>query len=142
MGSFIEQETRDKMAQVPYGNQISYGIPDGQDTIAHPQLKQHNLETQEIRYMHFDYLDFADALDCLSNRAAPGPDGVSASMLKGAKTTISLLLCNIFRSSYETGDIPAILKLATIIPIHKGGSSSEPSNFRPILLTSHIIKTL
>ena len=53
----------------------------------------------------------------------------------------ALLLCNIFKSSYETGDIPAILKLATIVPIHKGGSRSEASNFRPISLTSHIIKT-
>ena len=31
--------------------------------------------------------------------------------------------------------------LAHITPIHKGGSRSEPANFRPISLTSHVIKT-
>ena len=51
------------------------------------------------------------------------------------------MLTSILKSSYETGDIPAILKLAHITPIHKGGSQSEPANFRPISLSSHVIRT-
>ena len=32
------------------------------------------------------------------------------------------------------------LKEAHIIPVHKGGSQGTPSNYRPIALTSHLIK--
>ena len=33
------------------------------------------------------------------------------------------------------------MKLGLIAPIHKGGSTSNPANFRPVSLTSHIAKT-
>ena len=78
----------------------------------------------------------------LSAGAAAGPDGLPAAMLKGAKTTFSIMIADVLRSSLDTGDIPSILKLAHVIPLHKGGSRSEPSNFRPVSLTSHLIKTM
>ena len=34
------------------------------------------------------------------------------------------------------------MKLAYVVPIHKGGSRGLPANFRPVSLTSHIMKTL
>jgi hypothetical protein len=46
----------------------------------------------------------------------------------------------IWRDSLDTGLIPNELKRATIIPIHKGDSRALPKNYRPISLTSHIIK--
>ena len=48
----------------------------------------------------------------------------------------------IWQDSYETGTIPDILKLALVSPIHKGGSRAAPSQYRPISLTSHIIKVM
>ena len=38
------------------------------------------------------------------------------------------------------GIIPPDLLLVTISPIHKGGSRVDPSNYRPVALTSHLIK--
>lgn len=40
----------------------------------------------------------------------------------------------------DLGHIPQILKTAHIIPIHKGGSRGIAKNYRPIALTSHLIK--
>ena len=40
----------------------------------------------------------------------------------------------------DTGEIPAELLLVLISPIHKGGSKSVPKNYRPVALTSHLIK--
>ena len=40
----------------------------------------------------------------------------------------------------DTGEIPLILKTANIVPIYKGGSRGEPKNYRPVALTSHLIK--
>ena len=38
-------------------------------------------------------------------------------------------------------DIPEVLKQAFVIPVHKGGSKVEPEEYRPISLTSHLMKT-
>ena len=40
----------------------------------------------------------------------------------------------------DTGNIPELLKLANIVPKHKGGSKAFAKNYRPISLTSHFIK--
>ena len=42
----------------------------------------------------------------------------------------------------QVGEIPKRLKRSLIIPIHKGGSQGVPSNFRPISLTSQLVKTI
>ena len=89
----------------------------------------------------FNHDDFAIALDKLSGSAAPGPDGVPAIMLKKGKRTISRILCEIFNTSFDSGQLPDLLKSSYIIPIHKGESKAEPSNYRNVSLTSHLIKT-
>ena len=96
---------------------------------------------QEVDYLFFDWEDFSDAIQAIPNGASCGPDGIPAVMLKQARIPISRLMCQLFKSSLKTGEIPKILKLAFITPIHKGGSRAETVNFRPISLTSHIMKT-
>ena len=90
----------------------------------------------------FSWEDFSSAIDSIPGGAAPGPDGVSGTVLKMAKKPISRMLSKIMKKSLSSGQIPGILKKSFIIPVHKGGSLSEPANFRPISLTSHLMKTL
>ena len=46
------------------------------------------------------------------------------------------------QNSLKSGDIPDVYKLAFITQIHKPGSiRSSPENYRPVSLTSHIVKT-
>ena len=40
----------------------------------------------------------------------------------------------------DSGTIPLLLKTANIVPIHKGGSRGLPKQYRPVALTSHVIK--
>ena len=54
---------------------------------------------------------------------------------------MSLALEIIFQKSLDTGEIPQIFKTAFIIPIHKGDSRALPQNYRPVSLTSHLVKT-
>jgi hypothetical protein len=84
----------------------------------------------------------SECINMLSAGAAPGPDGIPTKMIKAANSTFASMLNNIMQSSLESGDIPGILKLAFVTPIHKGDSRSDPANFRPVSLTSHLIKTL
>ena len=103
---------------------------------------QNSGPNEHRRDIFFSWEDFSSAIESIPSNAAPGPDGVSGTVLKMAKKPISRLLCKIMQKSLTTGEIPSILKSSFIIPIHKGGSLSDPANFRPISLTSHIEKTM
>ena len=99
------------------------------------------VEDGDLNDPYFNHLDFQDALDKLSRSAAPGPDGVPAVMLKEGKRQISRILSEIFKTSFDTGALPTLLKSSLIIPVHKGESKAEPCNYRNISLTSHLIKS-
>ena len=84
--------------------------------------------------------DFEDAIDELSPTAAAGPDGFPAILLKKGKSILATPLTILWRQSLLEGVVPDKLKRSLITPIHKGGNKSEPANYRPISLTSHLIK--
>ena len=98
--------------------------------------------SEEIDNVIFGRDEVIEALDKLSTNAAPGPDGIPAVLLKKCKYSLADPLATIFYRIFSSGCIPDILKTAFIIPIHKGGSRASPMNFRPVSLTSHLIKTL
>jgi len=68
----------------------------------------------------------------LQSDKSPGPDGIHPHFLKSFAKPLS----SIFRCSYDTGALPTDWKLANISPVFKKGSRSDPSNYRPISLTS------
>ena len=64
-------------------------------------------------------------------------------MLKHLPKRSLQTLLNIFNNIWETGEYPETWRLATIIPIPKPGKDHvEPTNYRPIALTSCLCKTL
>ena len=64
-------------------------------------------------------------------------------MLKHLPPKSLKTLLAIFYDIWENGNIPESWELATIIPIPKPGKDhAEPTNYRPIALTSCICKTL
>jgi hypothetical protein len=96
-----------------------------------------------LTQVYFTYADIEDAIDKLSPYGGPGPDGISACLLKKSKTAISMMLKRIFQQSVDNGEIPSILKLGLICPILKPDSIRQhAASWRPISLTSHVIKTL
>lgn len=93
-----------------------------------------------IADIKFSEKDIIKAIDEIANTAAAGPDRYPAILLKRCKHTLAKPLCLIWRKSLDAGTIPNILKLANIVPIHKGNSRGLPANYRPVALTSHLIK--
>lgn len=75
--------------------------------------------------------------------SATGPDEIHYQLLKHLPETSLITLLSIFNKIWTTGDFPVSWKMATIIPIPKPNKElSNPTNYRPIALTSCLCKTL
>ena len=96
--------------------------------------------TMTMQDIEFGPDDIADAIDSLSTNSSPGPDRFPAIMLKRCRNNLSVPIFMIWRKSLDTGEIPLSLKNSSITPIYKGGSRHLAKNYRPIALTSHLIK--
>ena len=88
----------------------------------------------------FTVKEIEDAIANIPNSASPGPDNISARVLKGCKGAIALPIYLLWLKSFRTGDIPKHCKFSFVIPIFKKGKKELAVNYRPINLTSHIIK--
>ncbi|KAK3863769.1 hypothetical protein Pcinc_030491 [Petrolisthes cinctipes] len=72
------------------------------------------------------------------------PDGFHARLLRNCKEELAvpLPLQILWTESLKTGTIPPALKTAIITPIHKGRNKGLLKNYRPVALTSHLIKAM
>ena len=84
--------------------------------------------------------DIADSISMMATNSAAGPDGVPAILLKECKDSLKLPLHMLWTKSFEDAEIPNLMKMGQVAPVHKGGARNEAKNYRPISLTSHIIK--
>ncbi len=80
-------------------------------------------------------------LSMVNSNKASGPDGIHGKILKNCADSLAAPLSILFKLSYNTGSIPADWKLAHIVPVHKKGCKENIENYRPISLTSLVMKT-
>ena len=97
-------------------------------TIAMPPIK---LSTRKVR----------KALQ-LNTSKSKGPDGIPAVVLRSCAPELAPVLNKLFQLSYNLCIFPSSWKLAHLFPIPKKGGKSDPSNYRPIAITSLISKTM
>ena len=84
--------------------------------------------------------DMIKAIDEVDRYSAVGPDKFAAMILKECKDELAFPLCLLWRKSLDEGIIPHIFLLSTIVPIFKKGNKDDPAKYRPVALTSHLIK--
>ena len=78
----------------------------------------------------------------LKNKKSCGLDGISNVLLKKLVNVIRSPLCTLFNMSLSTGVFPDMMKIAKVIPLHKGGAKDLTDNYRPISLLPVISKVL
>ena len=83
-----------------------------------------------------------EAIKELSSHTAPGPDKFPAIMLKKCSRSLAPVMAELWQASIQTGDIASIFKQQSIVPIYKKDNKSSPANYRPVSLTSQLIKVL
>ena len=73
-------------------------------------------------------------------KKSKGPDGLPAFLLKKCPFELSVAWCPIFQKSLDRCTVPALWKRSIIIPVPKISCPSTDNDFRPIALTSVVMK--
>ena len=76
---------------------------------------------------------------CKANKA-PGPDGIPGRLLKECAIELGPVFQPLFKQSVDIGVIPTIWKTSVVVPVPKMSSPSELNHFRPVALTSIVMK--
>lgn len=92
----------------------------------------------ELNFTREDILEALEELDPYS--AAPDGD-IPAKILKVCRYQLAGPLKLLWYESFSRGCIPEELKTQYITPIYKKGDRTDPANYRPVSLTSHVMKT-
>ena len=77
-------------------------------------------------------------LEKLKVNKSSGPDDIHPYVLQKAARAISEPLTQIFRLSLSSGDCPTDCRSANVTLIHIRGDRTDPSNYRPVSLTSQV----
>lgn len=68
----------------------------------------------------------------LVKSSSPGNDGINLKAFKHVMVYLLPCIVYLINLSLKKGEFPTRLKEAKVIPLHKGGSKTDPSNWRPI----------
>lgn len=73
-------------------------------------------------------------------KKSTGPDGIPAFLLKTCAEELAPVCCPIFQQSIDPHAVPALWKRSTIIPVPKKSCPSDNNDYRPVALTSVVMK--
>ena len=96
-------------------------------------LDSPNLDS-EIADAHTDFEEVHGLCKEINASKSSAIDMLSSKVLKDAFLVLTLQLVYLFNLSLQTGIFPSKWKIATVIPLFKGGSKDDVSNYRPISL--------
>ena len=99
-----------------------------------------NTKEGDLIDIDFCEYDIVEAINKLNKNSAAGPDGIPSIFLINTKEYLKKPLKLIMRKSIDDGVVPDVFKLVYIAPVYKRGSKLNPANFRPVSLTSHVMK--
>ncbi|XP_078802203.1 uncharacterized protein LOC144991899 [Oryzias latipes] len=81
-------------------------------------------------------------LERLNQRKAAGPDGISPRVLKNCSSQLCGVLQHLYNLSLNLQRIPVLWKTSCLVPVPKKNHPESPSDYRPIALTSHVMKVM
>lgn len=80
------------------------------------------------------------ALKRVDTRKAAGPDGISGQVLKTCADLLAPVFTTIINLSLAQSVVPTCFKRSTIVPVPKNASPACLNDYRPVALTSVVMK--
>ena len=84
--------------------------------------------------------DVCAALSRTNARKAAGPDGIPGRVLRACAGQLTEVLTDIFNMSLAQAAVPTCFKTTSIVPVPKHSKAASLNDFRPVALTSTIMK--
>ena len=78
----------------------------------------------------------------LKERKSPGPDGIGGHILKNCAEQLADIFCFIFKMSLHLHTVPNLWKDSIIVPVPKNKTPESFNDFRPVAVSSLVMKTL
>ena len=97
---------------------------------------------KELNSIRFDVLSLSKVLKKLKPSLFFGLDNIPNVFLRRTERSITWPLSILFERSLSANYIPALWKMAKVVPLHKKGSTISPANYRPISLVSSISEVM
>ena len=133
------QHDPQKMADI-LQNQYSSVFSNPANPVKENTMSDAPQPSETITTIEFTEEDIISAIDDIDADSATSEGDIPARILKSCKGPLARALLRLWKTSYETGIIPKVYKEQFITPVYKKGNKTEPSNYRPVSLTSHMIK--
>ena len=102
--------------------------------ISPSKFKKYRIQTNFI-IPHIANEEILDIINSLENKST-GPSSIPVKLLLLVPDLIIIPLAYVINLSLQSGVYPNLLKLVKVVPIHKGGSTQDINNYRPISLLS------
>ena len=84
--------------------------------------------------------DILSAIADIKTHSAAGPDELPAVLLKRCAESLIVPIKYLWQESFNRGIVPQFYKRSHVCPLFKKGDRARPENYRPVSMTSHVIK--
>ena len=118
---------------VNVGPQTEKGVPKVPNMT--PEMFLKNRNQFNLIIAHISEEEVLKIIQSLPNKSM-GPASLPLKLIKIVADIIVVPLCHIINLSFSKGVFPEVWKVAKVIPLHKGGSTEDLNNYRPISLLS------
>ena len=98
-----------------------------------PKFLKNRIQTNFI-IAHIANEEILDIINSLENKTT-GPSSIPVKLLRLIPDLIIIPLAYIINMPLKSRVYPNLLKLVKVVPIHKGGSTQDINNYRPISLS-------
>jgi Reverse transcriptase (RNA-dependent DNA polymerase) len=115
-----------------YSEEGDEPVPEAEQCHTNGKLEEMNVTVEMVR----------KKIKGLKPASAPGLDGIGSMLLRELAAQVAGPLAIIFNKSLSTSEVPEDWKRANVTPIYKKGTKADPSNYRPVSLTSISCKML
>ncbi|KAF0024602.1 hypothetical protein F2P81_023404 [Scophthalmus maximus] len=90
----------------------------------------------------FNTEDVVSVLRRTKETSSPGPDNISSRVLRYCAEQLGEVFQILFQRSFDSCTVPQMWKHSTVIPIPKKSTTKVLNDFRPVALTSLVMKAM